>query len=302
MMWQGRTVKALGIAAVAGMLSAPAMVNAQEEAPAVNAGKVSVTLGVDWVTQYFFRGINQNNNGIIIQPYADLGFLLWEGDGPINSVSANIGLWGSFVDNHSPSALFGTPNTFQELDLYAGVSVGFLDDFKLSVVYQNYKYPDLGGRTQTQELILKLAYDDSELMGPFTMNPYVLYAVEIDDTVGAGNAIAGDEGQYAELGIAPSMTIFESEDYPITLTLPMAAGFSIDGYYVDNTFGDNELWGFVSVGAMFSTPLSFIPADYGSWTLTAGPQVLFLNGDANNGMVNGSDVVFLAKMGISMAY
>ena len=294
MKWQGRTLKALSAAAVAGVLVVPSMVQAQE-APAVNNGKVSVTLGVDWVSQYFFRGYNILNNGIILQPYADLGFNLWKGDGPINSLSANVGIWNSFSDGHQPTGT-GTRTTWTEADLYAGFTVGFLDNFSLSATYQVYKYPDIASAEQ-QELQFKLSYDDSELMGPFSLSPYIMFAHQLEDNV------SGDDGkQYVEVGVAPSLVLLESEDYPITLTVPVVAGFSLDGYYANNNTGVNETFGYVSVAAMFSTPLSFISADYGSWTLTAGPQVIFLNTDANTGLGNGGDVVILAKVGISMAY
>lgn len=289
----GRTVKAISAAALAGMLAAPAMA---QEAPAVNSGKISLTVGVDWVSQYFFRGVNLLDNGIILQPYVDLGFNLWEGDGPINSLSANFGIWNSFSDGHAVTGT-STRTTWTEADLYAGVTVGFLDTFALSGTYVVYKYPDSGSAAEEQEIQFKLTYDDSELMGPFALSPYVMYAIQIKDNV------TGDEGQYLEVGVAPSVVILESEDYPITLTVPVVAGFSLDGAYVEDATGANMTFGFASVGLMLSTPLSFIPADYGSWTLTAGPQFILLNDKGNDGMNGGgNDNVILAKVGISMSY
>src|SRR5262245_7053171 len=50
--------------------AAPAAAPAEPAPEAVNKGKVSLSLGVDFVTEYFFRGISQENQGAIVQPYA----------------------------------------------------------------------------------------------------------------------------------------------------------------------------------------------------------------------------------------
>lgn len=299
-----RMVKVLGGLALAGLLSAPGMVMAQDAAPAtepppINAGKIGLTFGVDWYSQYYFRGVNQVNNGIILQPYADIAFKLWEGDGPINSLTADIGIWNNFTDAHRVSSGSDHPNTWEEADLYGSLTVGFLDNFSFTTTYIVYKYPDVAPGGEQQELMFKLAFNDSDALGPFAVHPYVMYALQIDNNVD-GN---GNENQYAEVGIAPSVTVLESSDYPITITVPIVAGFSLDGTYVDDGTGQNQFWGYASVSVLASVPLTFIPADYGTWTFTAGPTWLILNSQVSDTVnFGGNDNVVYAKAGVSMSY
>jgi hypothetical protein len=54
---------------------------ATEEKPAAapkgpNTGRLSISAGVDWTTAYFFRGIRQETEDLILQPYGELSFKL----------------------------------------------------------------------------------------------------------------------------------------------------------------------------------------------------------------------------------
>ena len=68
-----RTWRRAGGAAAASLmalaLSAPAHAGP-------NSGKLSLTAGADITTAYFFRGILQERNGFIMQPYAELNLNL----------------------------------------------------------------------------------------------------------------------------------------------------------------------------------------------------------------------------------
>ena len=57
--------------------------------PATSASQV--------VSQYISRGSFLENQGLIAQPYLDLYFKLYEGDGFLNKVTLNLGLWSSFT-------------------------------------------------------------------------------------------------------------------------------------------------------------------------------------------------------------
>ena len=83
--------------------------------------------------------------------------------------------------------------------------------------------------------------------------------------------------------------------------MPLALGLSVDDYYLDSE-GDNELFGYGSVGLMASLPLK-LPAKYGSWSVTGGVQYIQLFADsaeaANDG---GTDYEVLGKVGLSFTY
>jgi hypothetical protein len=90
-------VAAMALGAVA--VSAPAY--AQTPAPPApaetkpNTGRVSLTAGVDWTTDYYFRGILQEDKDWIFQPYGEISFKLVEGTPAFGNVALTVGLWNS---------------------------------------------------------------------------------------------------------------------------------------------------------------------------------------------------------------
>ena len=68
-----------------------------------------------------FRAIFQDDTGVVLWPYGDLGFALHSGDGALKSVSVNIGTWNSL---HTGDAGSNGPTgkLWYESDFYAGAS------------------------------------------------------------------------------------------------------------------------------------------------------------------------------------
>jgi len=66
--WKGTLLVAIGTLAV--LAAAPV----RAESP--NKGLVSLSVGSDFTTAYFFRGILQERDGFIWQPYGEIGFSL----------------------------------------------------------------------------------------------------------------------------------------------------------------------------------------------------------------------------------
>lgn len=292
----------LSLAALAGM-TAPAL--AQEGPAPVNTGKVSWTLGADLVTEYWFRGIAQENQGWILQPYVDATVNLIErGD---YTLAAYAGTWNSVHFDNPTSDGDGDGDNWYEADFFAGVALGLPGGFGLDVSYLNLYAPSAGD-VFAQEIDVAVSWDDTELMESFgapdgfALGPYALVAFEIDGGSDAGS----DEGIYLELGVEPSFTLTESEDYPLTLSIPIKAGFSIDDYYQDAE-GDDDFFGYVDVGAVVSVPLAFIPNDYGAWTAAAGIHYIVLGDSAADigndfGVTGGEDDSIYGTFGISMSY
>ena len=63
-----------------------------------------------------FRAIFQDDTGVVLWPYGDLGFALHSGDGALKSVSVNIGTWNSLhtgdAGSNGPTGSCGTNRTF----------------------------------------------------------------------------------------------------------------------------------------------------------------------------------------------
>ncbi len=239
-------------------------------------------LGVNVVSQYVSRGVIFENQGGIIQPYADLYFKLFEGEGFVNKVSLNLGIWNSFHSRKTDAGLyegkpFGSSTQYNsstrgwyEFDFTAGVSITFAKNFTLTPSYYTFLSPNDGFST-FQGLNTKLAYDDTDLLGAFALHPYVQVLFELENKAGTG----ANEGVYYEVGIAPSAPVG-----PVTLTFPITAGFGSHDFYgaVHNGALENEGFGFFSAGVTASYPLKFIPECYGTWTVNAG-YTYYLLGD-----------------------
>ncbi len=285
--------------AVAGTMMLPAISSAQEAA-GPNTGKLSLEAGVDVVTQYIFRGYSQENEGIIAQPWANLGFSVYKSaDGPISDVSLKIGTWNSFQ-----TEITGSSGAWYEADLSLGVEATIMKKWTAGLSYIWYVYPDAAIST-IQEVDLKIGYNDKgmfpDIMGrPFALQPYVLFAFETDNP-------NGNEGIYAEVGIAPQWTIDNMKDWPITLTIPMTVGLSLDDYYLDPVTGKDDIFGYVSVGAIATVPLKFIPSDYGQWSAKAGVMFYYLGdnaADSSAGIIglSGNQFQVVGIFGVNMTY
>jgi len=294
-----------GVAFAAGLI-APA--NAQEEVAPINNGNVSFSVGFDIFTEYWFRGIDQGTaqrQGIQWQPYIDVAFDLWSYED--FSLAYYFGTWNSFS---TASDDFGA---WYESDIYTGFSVGLPMNFAIDFGY-TLLYSPSGGTTFSQEIYAGASYDDSGFWADNGMDhwsfggfqPYVYFAYEAEgasDGTGSGQS----DGTYAEVGIEPGVELpFSPQDYPISFSVPIAAGFSLDDFYEVDEDGDgdfeDETWGFVSIGFQLGVPLPFIPAEYGAWEATAGFTLLVLSDGLQDVAADEDQIQPIGNFGLSLSY
>lgn len=258
-------------------------------------------IGINVVSQYVSRGVIFENQGGIIQPFADLYFKLYESEGFLNGVSLNLGIWNSFHSRKTDAGLYtGFPGQYAgfreagadstqynsstrgwyEFDFTAGVSFTFAKNFTFTPSYYSFLSPNDGFST-FQGLNLALGYDTTDLLG-FNLAPKVQVLFELENKAGTGK----DEGVYYEVSLSPSVPVG-----PVTLTFPLAAGFGSNDFYgsahtsdvfVEDEFVgtettiSNETFGFFSAGVVASYTLGFIPECYGTWTVNAGYTYYYL--------------------------
>jgi hypothetical protein len=143
---------------------------------------------------------------------------------------------------------------------------------------------------------VSVGLNDAQWLGDFALNPSLLVAFE---TKGEALASAnGQKGIYLGLGLAPSYTLFADSATPLTVSLPLTVGFSLKDYY---TVDGGQTVGYVSGGPLLTAPLPFIPSAYGTWSLRAGVQLLWLN--TNLETVNtGDNFVPIGSIGVAMTY
>ena len=254
-----------------------------------NTGGLTLSGGVDFVTAYFFRGYNQEDGGLIAQPYITLTAAIASTDD--YTLNAYVATWNSFQSAQTLASGSG-PAAFYENDIYGGLDL-VLGKFTVGALYTFYQYPN--GAFQTiQEVGFKFGYDDTELMKGagvnFALKPFAGIYIETSD----GN---GTDDTYAEVGIAPSFAVDEGK---ITLSFPVVLGLSIDHYYLDAD-GENEIFGYGGISALATIPLP-IPEKYGAWSLTGGVQYLQLFANSAAAANNGDWNQFIGKLGIGFSY
>jgi hypothetical protein len=232
-------------------------------------------IGFDVVSNYVFHGIVQENQGFIIQPYANLHFRIYQGSDALSSITADIGIWNSFQSHRGISGPGSTTSNWYEFDFQAGLTFN-INKFAASPYFKVYESPaDAFQNAYTAGLVL--SYDDKELLGDFSLRPYVLAELNLDGTTGnnysliPGSSFHG-RGQYYEVGVTPA---YSWGDF--TLSLPLKGGFGTGGYYLGN-----RGFGFFSAGLDAAYDLKSIPSCLGKWTVRAGATYYRLGGNSDN--------------------
>lgn len=283
----------VGATLATGMVAGPVTASADEHEVPVNSGNVSLTIGTDFTTEYIFRGIPQENQGLIMQPYADVTLSLVDSDAYTLDVYA--GVWNSF---HFDSSVGDNNDPWFESDIFVGAAVG-LAEFGIDFGYTKLNGPNTGAEF-AEEIHLGVSYDDSDLWGDDFggVQPYVTVVWEID----GGSDVGSDKGTYFEVGVEPSFTLLDHETYPMTLSIPVTLGFG-DDYYEDG-LGNDESFGYWQIGLAVAMPLNMVPAEFGAVELTAG--VFYLDGEAYEddffGVQGGDDDTIYGTLGISLSY
>lgn len=298
-MLQGRnTHRIVAVLAIAIGLTTTSAIHAQDDA-GPNQGKVSFSAGLDITSAYFFRGIIQEDQGLITQTWLDATFNLSD------TLDLTIGIWNSMHDAQTAASANGTgPDWWYEADLYLGLSQAVSENCSVGLTYTAYTSPNDAFGT-VHELAVNGSHDDSGAWGGSFLEgsglqPSVTIAFELDGQADG----ASNEGIYLEIGIEPSFTLIDNQDQPVTLAIPVTVGLSLGDYYEDPaspTGSDDSTFGYLDIGAVLSTPLN-IPADYGQWEASLGLHYLFLSESTENANANGNDSEFILSLGISMGY
>jgi hypothetical protein len=259
---------------------------ASAQGPDPNPGGVTLAGGIDFVNAYHFRGIPQDESGVIMWPYGDLGFALFSGNGGLKSVGVNVGIWNSLhtgsrgLDNGTNGKLW------YESDFYTTLGLGFGGGTSVGMTYTAYTSPN-GLFGTVRELAFKFAVDDSGYLGAAAVKPYVLVAREL-----SGQADGGlEEGTYLELGIVPGFAISRA-----SVAVPVKVGLSLGDYY--ESFEGDEKFGFFSLAGVVTVPFTSAPTRLGTWNVHGGAEYLRL-GESNRSLgVN----QLVGSIGIGFSY
>jgi hypothetical protein len=269
------------------------------EAKGPNTGKISLSGGIDYTTDYYFRGIVQETKDLVLQPYGGLTFKLYEGKTGLTGLNLTVGTWNSL--HWGPTGLDGAvasdPKVWYESDFYATLAAQLFQDLTFGVTYTAYMSPNGFFRT-VEEVAFGLSLNDSKWLGPFALNPSVLLAVETNGQADAG----ADKGVYLQLGVAPGFALLSDTKTPISVSVPLTLGLSLSDYYERiGVGGSDDTFGYFSGGITAGVPLAFIPADFGSWQLKGGAQFLAL-GDNLKTVNRNDNFEVISTVGIALNY
>lgn len=241
------------VMALAAMVSASAAMAAEEEVVVTEESTGSeVTVGLDVVSAYVFRG-STFNDGFVAQPYVEIGGL------PVT-----FGVWANYDIDDYDGAVEGTQ--FSEVDFYASYGIP-IDGVDASIGYTEYTYPS-GGGDADREFGLGVGLDL-----PLAPSFGLYYGVDggIEDSLYADFSVGQDIELSEDIGISLGalvgyMDIDEGESgfshYEVSAGLGLTEWLSIDVTYIGQI--DDDVLVDVEDGGSYDT--EFVAAVRSSFT------------------------------------
>lgn len=252
-----------------------------EEALGIHVhGLVNLEVSDHYITP---RGLNVENQGVVFQPLVLLFWNLYSNDNAfLNDVTLTTGVWNSIHTKKSGAE----PSHWNEIDPIVGLSFKFAKQFTFDAFWSAFQ-SQTDSYDTSNNLSLKLTWNDTIFGESFSINPYVEYWYEISDKATVVfNPATSDESYYFSIGINPT---YKFKSIPLTISLPTFINLVDSDFYqrFDGTSGGSGLAVF-STQLKFQIPLNFIPKGYGAWTFYAGVQYYHLN---NDGLLDGNQVL-----------
>lgn len=266
--------------------------DADTEDQGPNTGAIHLTAGVDFTNAYYWRGYRQEDRGFIFQPYASVGVDVWQGEEW--AMQAFVGTWNSVHDRATlASSTDEVIKKWYESDYYFGLTAS-VGKWTLTAQYNWYSSPN-NAFTTVEEAQVTAMYNDSEDLGAFALGPLASLAFE----TGEGTSDGQEEGVYLQLGVEPGVDAELSDRWTVRFSAPVILGLSVKDYFQDAT-GEDELFGFLTVGAKASCQLP-VNDRFGTWKAYVSGTYHIL-GDTTSVINDNEDTAFAFAMGVSVAY
>ena len=262
-----------------------------DDADSGSLKRFSLTVGIDGVTTYQFRGFVYEESGPIVQPFVDLELLLADFDSA--AVRLLFGTWHSF---HGQATDSESEDRFRkhwfEADASAGIDVD-IGPWTVTAQYNLYTSPSDAWPTM-QEVALALSYNDGWLPKGWSMNPHALLAFEVGPAANDGLR----NGVFLEFGVCPTYEVSGGPCDRVELSFLISIGLSLSNYYeIDD--GRNDPFGFVSLGGGAMVPLG--TAGPANWSVSFGIQALLLGGAAAE-FNDGERSVLVGSVGLALEF
>jgi len=249
-----------------------AVSNAKADMASRSDALVNLELSDHYLTP---RGMDVQDHGLVFQPLV-LGFFnLYKSDTAfIRDVTLDAGVWNCFGTGalpatgpqlNPPTGPFLTSTHWYEIDPIAGFSIDLPSKFTLSETFSCFDMQILN-IPFSEHLETKLAWDDSDYLGKFALNPYFSYWQDIvASAVATSGPIATSDRYYFDAGVSPGYTF---KDCGLKLEAPCRVLLPGQGFY-GTEYKDTTV-GLFELGFKASIPLKFMPDGYGHWSFHAG--------------------------------
>ncbi len=267
---------------------------AAEQTPAAEASpRVTVLVGADMPTLYFFRGIRQEaDSAFTLQPFVDVGFAASD------RVTVNVGLWNSVHTGTSGTGCDCDASALYETDFYVSATFA-AGKVKPGVLFTAYTSPN-DFFPAVHELAFFASFDDSAMAVP--LSPKVTLATEIagDGSADLGSTPAANRGTYLEFAVRPSFALGTRS---ATLAVPARVGLSVRNYYEmfheDGSLTDST-FGFFQIGAQVGVPIG--EAGGASWEVHGGVDVYTFGDNTLRVLNEGDKAKAVASFGLSGSF
>lgn len=259
-------------------------------APSDIHGFVDLSFGGDYMTP---RGLHVTGTGLTTQIAAGLSLDLYKNKNNfINKFSVYTGTWNDlWSERRDPNV-----GSWQEFDWWVGAQVGFAQNWMLDMQYVEFLNPGLNGWTQ-RNMNVTLSYDDTSWGLPVAIKPYIRgwYQFSGPSNVTTGKVSSG----YVELGMNPTLDM--KQQWGVYFVAPTWVSVGPKDYWtasaattcgtIATPCGTSNA-GVFSSGLTMYVPVTWIPKNYGNWTVRGGFQYYhlindyLLQGQVNTGVVS----------------
>lgn len=255
-----------------------------EPAPAPRP-HTTVTSGMDAASSYMFRGLYQEDRGVVAPAFVDMRIPLYAGRGRVSAVRANVGMWNSF--HSGPTGAQGRSSAWYEADYYASLTAT-AGRWSPGAIFTLVTSPNNAFNT-VYELGASIEFDDSDQRVPLAPRAFVV--MELAGQMDSGSV----PGRYAEVSIKPARPLGRSGPMAFAMAMPVKAGASLRGYYESSATGSPF---FVSAGVV---PSMTVTGPRVSIELHGGLEIMRL-GTALSALNRGQRTKPIVTVGASVTY
>lgn len=242
-------------------------------------GYIDASFGGDYITS---RGLHVTGTGLTSQIAMGLSFDLYKNKtGPINAISVYTGIWNDLWSEQKDPRV----GSWNEFDWWVGGKVGFLNNWTIDTMYIEFLSPPVNGFRTERNISVTLSYDDTSWGLPVQLKPYIRGWYQFS---GSSNVTTGKVGSgYTEFGAVPTLSLVKY-GYGVIFTAPtwVSVGpkefWTADATTVCGTIATpcgTSNAGVFSTGLTATVPITWIPKNFGNWSVRGGFQYYHLMND-----------------------